>query len=58
MELRRFVDAEFNSDKKAAEHLGYSPAYMSAILIGKKPVPEKIAKILGYELRWVKTSNA
>lgn len=57
IEFRAFVFREFDSDSKAASHLELSCSYLSSILNGKKPVPERIAKALGYELRWVKSSN-
>lgn len=56
-ELRAFVFREFDSDTKAARHLELSSSYLSNILNGKKPVPERIAKALGYELVWVKSST-
>ena len=56
-ELRTLVFERFTSDSKAAEHFCVSPGYMSQMLNCKKPVPERIAQSLGYELRWVKSSN-
>jgi hypothetical protein len=56
MELRQTVFEGFRTDKAAAQHFGVSPAYMSAVLNDKKPVSERIAKMLGYELRWVRSS--
>ena len=57
LELRSLVFERFTSDVEAARHFEVSASYMSSILNCKKPVPERIAKQLGYELRWVRSSN-
>ena len=57
IEFRAFVFREFDSDAKAARHLELSGSYLSSILKGSKPVPERIARAMGYEIRWVKSSN-
>jgi hypothetical protein len=56
IEFRAFVFREFDSDSKAARHLEMSSSYLSSILKGTKPVPERIAKAFGYEMRWVKSA--
>jgi len=57
LELRSLVFERFVSDAEAARHFEVSASHMSSILNCKKPVPERIAKALGYELRWVRSSN-
>ena len=55
--LRDYVERNFQADKYAADHFGFSAPHLSLMLAGKKRIPERICKMLGYELRWVKSSN-
>lgn len=35
----------------------FPAGHMSMVLAGKKRIPERVCRMLGYELRWVKSSN-
>jgi plasmid maintenance system antidote protein VapI len=46
--IRQMVD-KWGSQKKVADHLGISNAYMSDILAGNRDVSDTVARKLGYK---------
>lgn len=46
--ISNFVEC-CGSQKKAAELLGISPQYLSDILIGRRDISAKVARMFGYE---------
>lgn len=56
--LREYVERKFRADKDAAYHFGCSAAHLSGMLHGRKRIPERICRMLGYELMWVKVVPA
>jgi hypothetical protein len=46
--------AGHGNGKQAAAHLDVDPDYLRSIRSGARRVPLKVARGLGYELRWVK----
>lgn len=55
-EVLALIHREYGTQTGAAIAWGYSPAYVSAFLTGKKTMPAHIAAEAGYEkqIKWVK----
>lgn len=52
----KFLCKKFSSQKLAAKALKISPQYLNDILKGNRPVPNRVAAKIGWELvkTWVK----
>ena len=56
-ELTRLT-AEHGSGERLARRLGVESAHLRGMKSGREPVSRKVARGLGFELRWVKVKQA
>jgi hypothetical protein len=62
-EVRAHIAKKYKTQSAAAKAWGYSDAYVSAVLLGKKMMPDVMANDAGYKLvqsvaEWVKIKKA